>query len=59
MPPSQAIRSHLDKTPEEHTRHVLLLQPMSISPSFLEEAMHIASRKEIDYNLPTISCETR
>lgn len=58
MPPSEAIWSHLDKSPEEHTRRVLLLQPMSISTSFLQEALSIAASKHPESPLPTISCET-
>jgi hypothetical protein len=58
MPPSQAMRAHLDKSPEEHTRRVLLLQPISISPSFLQEALRIAATKHPESPLPAITCET-
>lgn len=58
MPPSEAIRSHLDKSPEEHARRVLLLQPVSISSSFLQEALSIAASKHPESPLPVIACET-
>jgi hypothetical protein len=58
MPPSEAIRSHLDKSIEEHARRVLLLQPISISTSFLQEALSIAASKHPESPLPVISCET-
>lgn len=59
MPPSEAVRSHINKTPEEHARRVLLLQPISISSSFLQEALRIASTKHPESPLPVISCETK
>lgn len=58
MPPSEAIRSHLDQSPDAHTRRVLLLQPISISPAFLKEALSIAASKHPESPLPSISCET-